>query len=35
VLLSELRSSLRAGEIWVAGSRRYTDPERFLIPRAA
>ncbi len=33
-LLSELRSSLRAGEIWVAGSRRYTDPERFLTPRA-
>ena len=32
-LLSELRGSLRAGEIWVAGSRRYTDPERFLIPR--
>lgn len=33
-LLSELRVSLRAGEIWVAGSRRYTDPERFLISRA-
>ncbi len=33
-LLSELRGSLRAGEIWVVGSRRYTDPERFLIPRA-
>lgn len=32
-LLSELRGALRAGEIWVAGSRRYTDPERFLIPR--
>ncbi len=33
-LLSELRGALRAGEIWVAGSRRYTDPERFLIPRS-
>jgi len=32
-LLSELRGALRAGEIWVQGSRRYTDPERFLIPR--
>jgi hypothetical protein len=32
-LLSELRSALRAGEIWVQGSRRYTDPERFLISR--
>lgn len=32
-LLSELRGALRAGEIWVVGSRRYTDPERFLIPR--
>jgi TnpA family transposase len=33
-LLSELRSALRAGEIWVQGSRRYTDPERFLISRS-
>lgn len=33
-LLSELRGALRAGEIWVQGSRRYTDPERFLISRA-
>lgn len=33
-LLSELRGALRAGEIWVAGGRRYTDPERFLIARA-
>ena len=32
-LLSELRGALRAGEIWVPGSRRYQDPERFLIPR--
>jgi Domain of unknown function (DUF4158) len=32
-LLSELRGALRAGEIWVQGSRRYTDPERFLISR--
>ena len=33
-LLSELRGALRAGEIWVQGSRRYTNPERFLISRA-
>ena len=33
-LLSELRSGLRAGEIWVAGSRRYQDPERSLIGRS-
>jgi hypothetical protein len=33
-LLSEMRGALRAGEIWVQGSRRYTDPERFLISRA-
>ena len=33
-LLSELRSALRAGEVWVQGSRRYTDPERFLISRS-
>jgi len=33
-LLSELRGALRAGEIWVQGSRRYTDPERFIIARA-
>ncbi len=32
-VLSELRGALRAGEIWVQGSRRYTDPERFLISR--
>ncbi len=32
-LLSELRGALRAGEIWVPGSRRYQDPERFLISR--
>ncbi|MDA8069869.1 MAG: Tn3 family transposase [Actinomycetota bacterium] len=32
-LLSELRGGLRAGEIWVAGSRRYQDPERSLISR--
>lgn len=33
-LLSELRSALRAGEIWVQGSRRYTNPERFVIARS-
>jgi hypothetical protein len=26
-------AALRAGEIWVQGSRRYTDPQRFLISR--
>jgi len=31
-VLSELRDALRAGEIWVKDSRRYSDPERFLIP---
>lgn len=33
-LLSQLRGALDAGEIWVGGSRRHTDPELFLIPRA-
>ena len=31
-LLSELRAALRAGDIWVVGSRRYANPETYLIP---
>ena len=31
--LWELRSNLRAGNIWVANSRRYANPETYLIPR--
>lgn len=31
--LSELRDNLRAGEIWLDGSRRYADLESYLIPR--
>ncbi len=32
--LSTLRDKLRSGDIYLPNSRRYTDPERFLIPRA-
>jgi TnpA family transposase len=32
-LLAELRGALRAGDVWVAGSRRYANPETYLIPR--
>jgi TnpA family transposase len=32
--LSTLRDQLRSGDIYVPNSRRYTDPETFLIPRA-
>lgn len=32
-VLWELRGALRAGNIWVQGSRRYADPESYLIPR--
>lgn len=32
--LWELRSNLRAGNIWVAHSRRYANPETYLIPKA-
>ncbi len=32
-LLSELRAALRAGDVWVTGSRRYANPESYLIPR--
>lgn len=31
-LLSELRSELRAGRVWVRGSRRYQPPDSYLIP---
>jgi TnpA family transposase len=34
-LLSELRSALRAGAVWVAGSRRYQPADRYLITPAA
>lgn len=30
-LLSELRDALRSGDVWVAGSRRFANPETFLI----
>jgi TnpA family transposase len=28
----ELRAALRAGDVWLEGSRRYTNPETYLIP---
>lgn len=31
--LWELRSNLRAGNVWVANSRRYANPETYLIPK--
>ena len=33
--LSTLRDTLRSGDIYLPHSRRYADPETFLIPRAA
>src|SRR2546426_12282709 len=30
--LWELRGALRAGDVWVASSRRYANPETYLIP---
>jgi len=30
--LSELRNALRSGDIWVEGSRRYANPQSYLIP---
>ncbi len=33
-LLWELRTALRAGNIWVVGSRRYADPDSYLIPQS-
>ena len=32
-VLWELRNALRAGNVWLEGSRRYADPESYLIPR--
>lgn len=32
-VLSELRDRLRAGDVWVAGSRRYRRFENLLLPR--
>lgn len=31
-LLTELRGALRSGDVWVASSRRYANPETFLVP---
>ena len=31
-LLWEIRTALRNGKLWIEGSRRYTDPETYLIP---
>lgn len=33
-LLWELRAALRAGNVWIEGSRRYTDPDTYLIPKS-
>ncbi len=33
-VLWELRGALRAGDVWLEGSRRYADPATYLIPRA-
>ena len=32
-VLSELRAALRAGDVWLESSRRYSDPETYLIPK--
>ncbi len=32
-VLWELRGALRSGDVWLEGSRRYADPESYLIPR--
>lgn len=34
-VLWELREALRAGNVWVTHSRRYADPESYLLPRPA
>jgi TnpA family transposase len=31
-LLSELRSALRSGDVWIPSSRRYANPQSYLIP---
>jgi TnpA family transposase len=33
-VLWELRNALQSGNLWVKGSRRYADPESYLIPKA-
>jgi hypothetical protein len=33
-LLAKLRDDLRSGDVWVEGSRRYADPQTYLIPEA-
>lgn len=33
-VLWELRTALRSGDIWLRGSRRYANPESYLIPKA-
>jgi hypothetical protein len=33
-LLTVLRESLRSGGVWVEGSRRYADPQSYLIPKS-
>ena len=32
---SELRAALRAGDVWLESSRRYSDPETYLIPKGS
>lgn len=32
-VLTELRNALRSGDVWVEGSRRYTDLEGYLLPK--
>ena len=32
-MLWQLRAALRAGDVWIARSRRYADPESYLIPK--
>ena len=34
-LLWRLRDSLRSGDVWVQGSRRYADPETYMLDRPA
>ena len=34
-LLTVLRESLRSGDVWVEGSRRYADPQSYLIPKTS
>jgi hypothetical protein len=31
-VIGELQSGLRSGDLWVPGSRRYTDPSTLLLP---